>query len=689
MGASLPQDLLWLIVLAPLGAAVITGVLALMRRWEQVAPLVALAGTTVAGVVAFLARPSRRAGYLGHVETTWLEIGRDFRIELAVHLDHLAWVMVGVVCAVSLLVQLYSVGYMHGERGYARYFAYLSLFTASMLGLVVADNLFQLYVCWELVGICSYLLIGFWWHKPSAASAAKKAFVVTRFGDVGFMLGLLLLAIAAGSFDFATVHQAFERIGSGEMRASGLMSNQVFVWLVPLLLFCGAIGKSAQFPLHVWLPDAMEGPTPVSALIHAATMVAAGVYMVARLMWLFTWSSVSAPLRQPWAVPLDVVLIIGAVTALIAATIALVQMDIKKVLAYSTVSQLGFMMMALGAGNMAGQVAAMFHLVTHAFFKALLFLTAGSVIHALHKAPDPNDLRFMGGLLRRMPWTAWTCLIGVVALAGLPPLAGFWSKDAIVALLMERAGWFGHVAGGAGGLELGADRWAAAVGAVTALIVTVLTAFYSFRMWMLAFMGTPRSEAAAKAHESPWVMVVPLGLLAFASVTVGWWLHHGGLLEGYLTGEIRSVTHGTVALIATLLAAAGATYGYRLYRNSRASADPVERLPRPVYALFAHLWYVDAFWSKVVAPAVLRFGDAVAWVDREVVDGAVRGSGRVIIRTGQELRRLTNGQAQSYATVLVGATVAVILLLVLYEFAASGTGATGSPISTSVMGGVR
>jgi len=559
---------------------------------------------------------------------------------------------------------------MRGERGYARYFAYVSLFTASMLGLVVADNLFQLYVCWELVGICSYLLIGFWWHKPSAASAAKKAFVVTRFGDVGFMLGLLLLAIAAGSFGFSDVQAAFERIGGGTQRASALLSNSTFVWLVPLLLFCGAVGKSAQFPLHVWLPDAMEGPTPVSALIHAATMVAAGVYMVARLMGLFTYASVSAQLRQPWAVPLDVVLLIGALTALMAATIALVQTDIKKVLAYSTVSQLGFMMRALGAGNVGGQTAAMFHLVTHAFFKALLFLAAGSVIHALHHSPDPNDLRQMGGLLKRMPWTAWTGLVGVLALAGLPPLSGFWSKDGILALLMLRAGWLPHHGSV---LELGGDPAAAAVGAVAAVVATVVTAFYSFRLWMMAFAGTARSEAATKAHESPAVMVVPLVLLAAASVGVGWWLHHGGLLEGYLTGAIRSEMHWNVAAAATGLALVGAGWAILLYRRPTAGIDPVQNMPAPAYALFQNLWYVEAFWSALVAPLVLAVGTAAAWVDRNVVDGAVRGTGRVIIRIGEELRRFVNGQAQSYATVLVAATVAFIILLILYEAMVGGT----------------
>jgi len=672
-----PSGVLWLIVLAPLVAAAAAGLLTLTGRAQRAAPWITVTAGALVGAVALVHRPSRSAGYLGHVDMTWLRIGGDFRIDLAVHLDQLAWVMVGVVCAVSVLVQVYSVGYMRGEQGFARYFAYLSLFTASMLGLVVADNLFQLYVCWELVGICSYLLIGFWWRKPSAASAAKKAFVVTRFGDVGFMLGMLLLAVAAGSFGFGEVEAAFARIGAGAQRASGLVSNEVFLWLVPLLLFCGAVGKSAQFPLHVWLPDAMEGPTPVSALIHAATMVAAGVYMVARLIWLFTWSSVEAPLRGPVAAPLDVVLLVGAATAIIGATIALVQMDIKKVLAYSTISQLGFMMMALGAGGAPGRVTSVFHLVTHAFFKALLFLGAGSVIHALHAARDPNDLRTMGGLMHRMPVTAATCAVGVVALAGLPPFAGFWSKDAIAGLLMERAGWFGRRLLPGGPAHIGPDSWAAWIGALTALAATVLTAFYAVRLWMLAFAGRPRSDEAARAHESPLVMVGPLVVLAAASTAVGWWLHHGGLLAGYLTGESGAeASHVVVMAVATALAATGALVAARLYRRSTVAPDPVERMPRPLYLLFANLWFVDAFWSRSVIPALLRLGTGVAWFDRNIVDGCVRGSGTLVARVGHEMRKMASGQAQSYAAVVVGATVALIVLLVMYEVAASGSTAS-------------
>src|SRR5579871_1668968 len=322
---------LWLIPIAPLLAAALAGVLALTRRGERAAPALTIAAIALSGLVALGAVPDRPHPLAGTIEATWLSLPGGFQIPLGVHIDPLAWTMIAVICTVSLLVQVYSIGYMRGENGYARYFAYLGLFTASMLGLVTADNLFQLYVCWELVGICSYLLIGFWWSRPSAANAAKKAFVVTRFGDVGFLLGVLLLTGVAGSFQFDAVGQTVARIAHGEAVAIPLVGAQAFLTLAPLLLFCGAIGKSAQFPLHIWLPDAMEGPTPVSALIHAATMVVAGVYMVARLFPIFAASGVA----------MNTVLMIGTITAFIAATIALVQTDIKKVLAYSTVSQLG------------------------------------------------------------------------------------------------------------------------------------------------------------------------------------------------------------------------------------------------------------------------------------------------------------------------------------------------------------
>jgi NADH-quinone oxidoreductase subunit L len=631
------SHLLGLIPLAPACAAALAGLLALTRRAERAAPILTLAGTLLSGAVALLNRPSPLPAAPAQMTAEWLRIGDRFSIALGVKLDPLAWIMVCVVCFVSLLVQLYSMGYMRGESGYARYFAYLGLFTASMLGLVTADNLFQLYVCWELVGICSYLLIGFWWRRSSAANAAKKAFIVTRFGDVGFLLGVLLLTSVSGSFGFDAVTQTVARVAHGEAISIPLMGAQAFLIAAPLLLFCGAVGKSAQFPLHIWLPDAMEGPTPVSALIHAATMVVAGVYMVARLFPLFAASELA----------MNVVLATGTLTAFIAATIALVQTDIKKVLAYSTVSQLGYMMLGLGAG---GQTAGVFHLVTHAMFKALLFLAAGSVIHALHHADNPNDLRAMGGLGARMRTTALTCGIGALALAGFPLLSGFWSKDAILGAALENPSLLARIA------------------LITGIVVAGLTAFYSTRMWILAFSGAPRSEAAAHAHESPLAMTLPLWLLAVPSLLLGGWLHLGNRFADYLAvgGHAPAEEmHLWLAAVTSLTALGGIGLAWRLYRVSDPAGDPIARVPG--YALFVNLWYIDAFWQAVGARGVLAVGRAVAWFDRNVVDGAVNGIGYLCGRSGSELRRTVNGQAQSYATVFMAALVIVALAIAITQ----------------------
>lgn len=647
---------LYLIPLAPAAAALANGVLALARRGGKVAPYIGILATAAAAWIGAGAQPGA-SGNLSQ-SVTWLRIPPAFEISLGVHIDALTWVMLGVVCVVSLLVQVYSIGYMAGEAGYARYFAYLSLFTASMLGLVVADNLFQLYVCWELVGICSYLLIGFWWSKPSAANAAKKAFVVTRFGDVGFLLGVLFLATAAGSFRFDDAARAVQSAASGHLAPGSLVSPSTFVWLVPVLLFCGAIGKSAQFPLHVWLPDAMEGPTPVSALIHAATMVAAGVYMVARLFAIFSAS----------AAAMGVVLAIGTVTAFLAATIALTQIDIKKVMAYSTISQLGYMMMGLGVGS---RTAGIFHLATHAMFKALLFLTAGCVIHALHHSRDPNDMRLMGGLGRRMPATAITCAIGVLALAGIPPFAGFWSKDAILGAAWEQ------------GREHAGALFALAVG----IAVAGITAFYATRMWLMTFWGRPRSEEAAHANEAPAVMTVPLWILAAASAGLGAYLQWGGRLAAYLNGgEGGEAINWGLAGVSTLVALAGMAWAARLYAvpDLDAASEPVSRMPAALYRTFSNLWGMDAFWNRVGAGWTLAAGRAVAWIDRNVVDRYVAHSPAwLCARAGLTLRRTANGQAQAYAAVFVTAVVALVMLAVLYEQQA-GLAAGGQPVARAI-----
>ena len=626
---------LWLLPLAPMIAAALCAVLAITGRMRAAAPFITLIATLISGGITAAHFPAAGAAPAS-AHYAWLSIPHAVTITLSVHIDAMAWMMLAVVCLVSTLVQIYSTGYMKTEPAYARYFACLSLFTSSMLGLVLADNLFQLYVCWELVGICSYLLIGFWWTKKSAADAAKKAFIVTRFGDVGFFLGVLLMVSAAGSFQFTEVQHAVTAASGGQPLSIPLLSTQAFLIVAPLLLFCGAIGKSAQFPLHVWLPDAMEGPTPVSALIHAATMVAAGVYMVARLL----------PVFQASVVVQDVIILVGSITALIAATIAMVQTDIKKVMAYSTISQLGYMFIALGCGS---RDAGLFHLVTHAMFKALLFLTAGSVIHAMHHAANPNDMSGMGGLGKKMRITSATCLIGALALAGIPPLSGFWSKDAIL------------------GAALASPNPMAKVGLIVALIVAALTAFYSIRMWMLTFSGESRSETAAHAQEGPVAMTTPLTILALFSLGIGWFLHSGERFTNYLNGGAEGAPEPVVLwLVAVAIACGvgGALLGWSMYRTPKA-VDPITKVPG--YTLFANLWFIDAFWGSLAAAGALALGRGIAWFDRKFIDGAMDGIGHACAWIGDRLRRTATGQAQMYTTVVMACLLIIALAMAITQ----------------------
>ncbi|GIV18857.1 MAG: NADH-quinone oxidoreductase subunit L [Armatimonadota bacterium] len=609
----------WTAPLWCVAASILTALWFVPRRnthWVSALPtILAVAWSTI---LALSAWSHYAQGH--HVQAKWLIVG-DWSISVGARLDGLSALMMVIVSTVSLAVQVYSMGYMAGDSGFARYFAVMALFTAAMLGLVIADNLLLLYMSWELVGLCSYLLIGFWYRKPEAANAAKKAFVVTRFGDVGFLLGLILLSYAAGTFQ---IDQIEAQVANGNLPPL-FGSLTTFATAVALLFFCGAVGKSAQFPLHIWLPDAMEGPTPVSALIHAATMVAAGVFLVARMFFLFE----AAP------VAMQVVTVIGGFTAFMAATIALAQFDIKRVLAYSTISQLGYMMMALGLGD---RVAAMFHLGTHAYFKSLLFLTAGSVIHATHT----QDMREMGGLWGKMRLTAITALVGALALAGIFPLSGFWSKDEILL-----AAWTGK------------HPLALTAGILTAL----LTAFYMTRLWVMTFLGEPRTEHARHAHESPPVMSVPLLLLAVAAAV-------GGLGASAVRAALENPASGhasfslPLAASATLIALVGIFAGYRLYRAAQGQEPLQERLPTPVYALLERKWFVDDFFTFIVARAVLLTARMIAWFDRYVVDGIVNAVAWFTGATGARLRWLTNGQAQFYVLVLVLsilATVAAVL----------------------------
>jgi NADH-quinone oxidoreductase subunit L len=533
-------------------------------------------------------------------------------VPLGFTLDGLGAVMIVVVTAVSALVHVFSLEYMADDQRYTRYFAYLQLFTASMLVLVLADSLALLYAGWELVGLSSYLLIGFWFEKPAAANAAKKAFVTTRIGDVGLLVGVLLLGAAAGGFGIEHVLGAVEGgIIGPEMATAGA-----------LLLFAGAMGKSAQFPLHVWLPDAMEGPTPVSALIHAATMVAAGVYLVARMFPVFE-ASPSA---------LAVVGAIGAITALGAASIAITQTDIKKVLAYSTISQLGLMFVGLGVG---ARDAALFHLMTHASFKALLFLGAGSVIHATHH----QEIEELGGLARRMPLTAWTFGIGSLALAGIPPFAGFWSKDEIVAATFEGGHW---------------------VLAIVVLVTSFLTAVYISRLFFSVFTG---EERVHHAHEGSWANGLPLVALATGAVLAGF---VGSAAFQYAFQDLvaieahRPVFDPVPMIIATLVGVSGVAIGWLGWGRERMAGDArLEAIGAP-YRWAKAKYYVDEVYEKVlIRPTVSLSGSGYAF-DKGVIDGAVDGVGGLARWFGGLVSKAQAGRVRRYAVWGFAGIVALI-----------------------------
>jgi NADH-quinone oxidoreductase subunit L len=572
---------------------------------------------------------------------TWAVSG-TFQASIGIHIDALTAVMLLLVTIVSALVHLYTVGYMHGDRGYARFFAYLGLFTFSMLMLVTAANLLQLYIFWEAVGLCSYLLIAHWYERPSAAAAATKAFVVNRVGDFGFALGIFLVFRLVGSLDYDRVFAELPKHAGDSISIAGF--DLPAVTLIALLLFMGAVGKSAQLPLHVWLPDAMEGPTPISALIHAATMVTAGVFMIARLIPIFNLSPAA----------MDVIATTGAVTALFAATIALTQNDIKRVVAYSTVSQLGYMVMACGLGASIGGI---FHLLTHGAFKALLFLGCGSVIHAM---AGEQDLRKMGGLKSGLPVTYATFYIGALALAGIPPLAGFFSKDEILYRAL--------VSGGVGTVFFG-------VGVATSF----LTAFYSFRLIYTVFHGPSRVDpkVAASLHESPLVMTIPLIVLAVLSVTVGWaGLPIPGLngIEAML-GPVLSPA-GSAEEVPGLLwplmgvSAAVALAGWMTARYFYLTRPELPgRLATGMAALYRlsfNKWYVDELYDRLFVRPTTRLADRL-WrtVDVQTIDQAVNGVGGSTLAGARILRLLQSGQLQHYALVMM---VGTFVILTVYLF---------------------
>jgi NADH-quinone oxidoreductase subunit L len=554
---------------------------------------------------------------------SWIVAG-DFEASATALVDPLSAVMLLVVTGVGLLIHIYSIGYMHDDPGYARYFAYLNLFLFSMTMLVLASNFLLLYVFWEAVGLCSYLLIGFWYERDSAANAGKKAFIVNRVGDFGFGLAIMWIWTALGTLDYAAVFKGAETLAPAT--ATG----------IALLLFMGACGKSAQVPLHVWLPDAMEGPTPVSALIHAATMVTAGVYMVARSHVIFERSGVA----------LDVVMWTGVVTALFAASVGLVQTDIKRVLAYSTVSQLGYMFAGVGLGAYA---VGIFHLLTHAFFKALLFLGAGSVIHGLG---GEQDLRKMGGLAPRMVVTTITMTIGAAGLAGFPGLAGFFSKDEILAAAFH------------------ANRtvWA------LLLLGAFMTAFYTFRMIFLAFLGAPRmsKEVAHHVHESPPTMTVPLVVLAVLTVIAGWALgvpsEDGTRFQRLLApvfalhaGEHGGATAIMLLVLSVIVVFAGILLAWFIYGAGPVRAEEIGRPRTMVHHVLLNAWYVDWLYDRAIVRPLFALSEFFARLfDTRVVDGAVNGLGRAVVAWAQSLRRLQTGYVVNYALTMLAGAVAIV-----------------------------
>ena len=628
----------WAIYFAPIAAFLLNVVG--VRRYPREAAFLSIAAIGLSFLLSLWALDSaieadgEAIGFAAH---HWVSIA-DLEVAFGARIDGLSAIMLVVVTGVSLLVHIYSTGYMHGDGGYSRYFAYLSLFSAAMLGLVLASSLLQLFIHWELVGLASYLLIGFWFDRPSAAAAAKKAFIVTRFGDFGFMLGLLLFWTQTGEFDIAILN-----VEAHELSAAALTG-------ITLGMFAGAVGKSAQFPLHIWLPDAMEGPTPVSALIHAATMVAAGVYLIARFFPVF--EAAPAEVR-------DVIAYTGALTAIMAASIGIVATDIKRVLAYSTISQLGYMVMALGLG---GYVAAMFHLFTHAFFKALLFLGSGSVNHTTHTF----DMRLMGGLRSAMPITFVTFVIGSLSLAGVFPLAGFWSKDEV---LLDA---WNH------------DRLLWAIGSRVAF----MTAFYMFRAIFLTFFGEYRGggqpdhgpaagghdEGHHALHESPPAMWLPLVILAVPAIAVGWVNLDSGfghLIEGALPEELRHFSFHveTVVLVSsTLLALGGIALAAVIYYYQAMAPQQIGRFFGPLRVAAEQKFYMDRIAEDWIVRGALYRGICrlAQLFDTYVVDMAVNTVGTATRMSGDMLRRVETGQVQAYTSLFfMGVIVIVGALFVL------------------------
>ena len=683
------EPLVWLLFFAPLGSAVLIGfgiwpVLAgvigsgtarpdsgepesstsgsvpatVLHVHRSSLAFVAAALTILAVAVSFvlslivLGKTIASHGEVLYKAHDWLTVG-DLEITIGILMDPLTAIMLVVVTGISLMVQIYSVGYMEAEddRGFARYFGFMSLFTASMIGLVLASNVIQLFVFWELVGLSSYLLIGFWFTRPSAAAAAKKAFIVTRIGDFGFLLAIMYLffnndAFAAHGLSSMEIRDIYEAVDQK------IIAGGVVTWIAAGIL-AGAIGKSGQFPLHTWLPDAMEGPTPVSALIHAATMVAAGVFLVARFF----------PLFEASPAMMKTLVLVGGFTALFAASMGLVMHDIKRVLAYSTISQLGFMMLALGTGAYA---VAIFHLFTHAFFKALLFLGSGSVNHA----SGTFDMRYMGGLRRHMPWTYATFLIGSISLAGILPASGGWSKDEILSASWAASGIVNNL------------------GFLMALVAVFMTGFYIFRVLFMTFEGEFRGGAEqdpesgshlGRVHlaESSMLMTGPLIVLGAGALFIGFlvnpvfdlglvpaeWLSEF-LGQGPVHVEAQDF-NGVLTVVATLIAVSGIALAYLMYKSKTISPDRLAASVRPVHTLVYRKYFIDELYEDVITRRLFYGGVArgLDWIDKSVVDRTANLIGWLGANIGTPLGQLQTGQLQEYGAVI---SIGILTMLGLY-----------------------
>jgi NADH-quinone oxidoreductase subunit L len=620
-----------LIPLLPLGSFILLGLFG-QKHFARSAGILGTLILLVATVLSFYTAyqyffvTGKVNGFYQTIEPlkyTWLQFSSGLSIDMGILLDPASIMMLVVVTVVSLMVHVFSLGYMKGEERFATYYAFLGLFTFSMLGLVLSTNIFQLYIFWELVGVSSFLLIGFYYDRPAAVAAAKKAFIVTRFADLGFLIGILILAFYSGTLDFGTlIHRLTDPHSSqlAQISGTGFLGISILSWALALV-FIGGAGKSAMFPLHIWLPDAMEGPTPVSALIHAATMVVAGVYLVARLYPVYV---IDGTILQ-W------ITWVGAISAFLAALIACTQTDIKRVLAYSTISQIGYMLFALGVG---GYTASLFHLFTHAFFKSLLFLGAGSVIHFVHT----NEMGKMGGLKRLMPLTHLTFLIACLAIAGIPPFAGFFSKEEILMTAWQHNTWIYYAA----------------------LITSGITAFYMFRLYFRVFWN----KISVQAHhhsEGAWNMKLPMLLLALAAVGVGFIP-----FAQYVGGEEIAIPL-SFSVAPVLIAMAGIALAYLLYYKENERPQKLATALGGLYKTIQQKFYFDEGYLFITKKIIFNgIAKPAAWVDKNIVDGTMNGLGWVTTRFSTSIKAVQSGRIQGYLIYFFGGIIALAALFIYW-----------------------